>query len=84
MPYNMDALREASDRSGVPFGYIKRLVAAEGPDPQDPDGNNVMARQLAVVFDHHLAKCFADANPIDALRQFGFTETADALAEWVA
>jgi hypothetical protein len=84
MPYNMDALREASDRTGVPFGYMERLVAAEASTPEDPDGNNVMARQLTVVFDHHLAKCLADSDPIDALRQFGFTETADVLTEWAA
>lgn len=81
MAYNMDALREASDRTGVPFNYVERLVAAEGFDPQDPDGNNVLAKQLTVVFDHRLAKCLAGSDPIDALRQLGFTETANALAE---
>lgn len=79
MTRDLDELREASKRAGVPFDYLQRLAAAEENDPQDPAGNNTLAKQLTVVFDHHVAKCLADPDPIGALRRFGFEETADAL-----
>ncbi|MDQ0842386.1 hypothetical protein [Streptomyces sp. V1I6] len=79
MNYNADALREASERSGVPFGYLMRLAAAEERDPQDPEGNAVLGKQLTVVFDHYVAKCLAEPDPAAALRRFGFTESAAAL-----
>lgn len=78
MTYDMEALRKASERVGLPFGYMQRLAAADD-DPQDPAGDNTLARQIAVMFDHYLAKGLAGDDPIGALRQFGFEETADAL-----
>lgn len=81
MTHDVDALREASERAGVPFDYLQRLAAAEEFDPQDPEGNNTLAKQLTVVFDHHVAKCLAGPDPIGALRQFGFDESADALGK---
>lgn len=77
----MDAVREAAGRTGIPFGYLERLVAAEEFDPQDPDGNGTLAKQLTVVFDHYVAKCFLEPDPVGALRRAGFTEIADAVGE---
>ena len=79
MRLDADALREASERVGLPVAYIQRLAAAEDHDPQDPDGHNTLAKQLTVVFDHYIAKCLNDSDPVSALRRFGFEETADAL-----
>ena len=79
MTHDVDALREASERADVPFGYLRRLAAAEEHDPQDPDGNSTLAKQLTVVFDHYVARCLADGDPVGALRRSGFEETADAL-----
>lgn len=79
MAYDMEVLRKAANHSGVPFGYLSRLAAAEEFDPQDPGGNNTLAKQLTAVFDHHVAKCLATPDPAAALRQLGFTEAADAL-----
>lgn len=79
MSYDVETLREASEWSKVPFGYLQRLAAAEEHDPQDPDGNNTLAKQLTVIFDHSVAKCLADPDPVAALRRLGFTEVADAL-----
>ncbi|GHH87784.1 hypothetical protein [Streptomyces capitiformicae] len=81
MTHDVDALRDASERAGIPFDYLQRLAAAEDYDPQDPGGNNTLAKQLTIVFDHHVAKCLADADPIAALRRFGFDESAEALAK---
>jgi len=81
MAYTDDELREVSRRAGVPKGYLQRLLAAEDPDPQDPDGNNVLAKKLTIIFDHHVAKCLASSDPVGALRSAGFTEVADAIAE---
>lgn len=80
MTHDVDALREASERVGVPFGYLQRLSAAEENDPRDPGGNNILAKQLTVVFDHYVAKCLAEPDPIGALRRDGFIEAADALS----
>lgn len=80
MAYNMNALREAADRSGLPFDYLSRLASVEDFDPQDPEGNTTLVKQLTIVFDHYVAKCLASADPVAALRRAGFTETADALA----
>ncbi|MFH8926409.1 hypothetical protein ACH4D4_05075 [Streptomyces pristinaespiralis] len=79
MKYNADALCEASERSGVPLDYLMRLAAAEDHDPQDPEGNTVLGKQLTVVFDHYIAKCLTASNPVAALRECGFTESAAAL-----
>lgn len=81
MTHDVDALREASERSGVPFGYLRRLAAAEEADPQDPAGNHTLAKQITVVFDHYVAKCLADNDPIGALRRAGFIEAADTLSK---
>ncbi|MFI1485805.1 hypothetical protein [Streptomyces sp. NPDC020747] len=81
MAYTSEELRTTSERAGIPLDYLTRLVAADDHDPQDPDGNHVLLKKLVVVFDHHVAKCFASPDPVGALRQFGFEETADALAE---
>lgn len=78
MKYTADALREASEKSGVPFDYLMRLTAAEEHDHRD-EGDSVLAKQLAVIFDHYVAKCLADPDPMGALRRAGFAETADAL-----
>jgi hypothetical protein len=66
MTHDVDALREASERAGVPFDYLQRLAAAEEYDPQDPGGNNTLAKQLTVVFDHYVAKCLTGPDPISA------------------
>jgi hypothetical protein len=79
MTHDVDALREASERAGVPFDYLQRLAAAEEYDPQDPGGNSTLAKQLTVVFDHYVAKCLTGPDPISALRRSGFDETADAV-----
>ena len=79
MRHSADALREASERSGVPFDYLMRLAVAEEHDPEDPDGSTVLGKQLTVVFDHYIAKCLAAPDSAAALRQFGFTESAAAL-----
>jgi hypothetical protein len=81
MAYTEDELHELSRRAGVPLGYLQRLMAAEDPDPQDPEGNNILAKKLTIVFDHHVAKCLASPDPVGALRQFGFEEAADALGK---
>ncbi|MEV7364231.1 hypothetical protein [Streptomyces sp. NPDC091299] len=80
MAYTEDELRELSERAGVPQDYLQRLTAAEEPDPLDPRGDHILAKKLNIVFDHHLAKCIASPDPIGALREFGFSETADALS----
>lgn len=80
MTHDMDSLREASEQAGVPFGYLQRLVAAEEYDPQDPGGDSTLAKQITVIFDHYVARCLADDDPVGALRRSGFAETADALA----
>jgi len=79
MAYSTDELRETAERAGMPLDYLMRLQAAEERDPQDPDGNHTLQKQLTVVFDHHVAKCLASPDPVGALLQFGFTETAEAL-----
>jgi hypothetical protein len=81
MAYNMNALREAAARSGLPFDYLSRLASAEDFDPQDPEGNTTLAKQLTIVFDHYVAKCLASADPAAALRQAGFSEAAGALGD---
>jgi hypothetical protein len=79
MAYTEEELRELSRRAGVPQGYLQRLLDAEEHDLQDPEGDNVLAKKLTIVFDHHVARCLASPDPIGALRQFGFEESADAL-----
>lgn len=79
MNYADDELREAAERVGLSFDYLKRLTVAAEYDPQDPRGGNTLGKQLTVIFDHHLAKCLADPDPVASLRQFGFVETADAM-----
>ena len=79
MTYTADELRELSERAGVSATYLQRLMAADDYDPQDPEGHNTLAKKLAVIFDHHVAECLGSPDPIGALRQFGFEETADAL-----
>ncbi|GGM05766.1 hypothetical protein GCM10010099_22400 [Streptomyces cinereus] len=79
MAHTEEELREASERVGLPFSYIQRLMAADQYDPQDPRSHDTLGRQLTVVFDHYIAKCLAAPDPIAALRQLGFEETADAL-----
>ncbi|MFB6675621.1 hypothetical protein ACFCWG_24985 [Streptomyces sp. NPDC056390] len=81
MAYTEDELRELSRRAGVPQEYLQRLMSAEDHDPQDPEGNNILTKKLTIVFDHHVAKCLASPDPIAALRQFGFEETADAFGK---
>ncbi|KAB1979452.1 hypothetical protein [Streptomyces triticiradicis] len=78
MAYTEEELRAASEQAGLPFTYLHRLMAAER-DVQDPDYGNTLARQLTVVFDHYAAKCLAAPDPIAALREFGFEESADVL-----
>ncbi|MFJ8929207.1 hypothetical protein ACIRLA_21780 [Streptomyces sp. NPDC102364] len=73
-----------AERTNLPFDYLSRLLAVEDFDPQDPGGNATLAKQLTIVFDHHVAKCFASPDPISALHQAGFTEVADALAATLA
>lgn len=79
MTHDLDALREASARVGLPVRYIERLAAADQYDAQDPRSANALGRQLTVVFDHYIAKCLAAPDPIAALRQLGFEGIADAL-----
>jgi hypothetical protein len=79
MAYDENTLREASDRSGIPLGYLSRLLAAEEFDEQDPRGDTTLGKQLTVVFDHYVAKCLTAADPVAALKAMGFTETADAV-----
>jgi hypothetical protein len=81
MTHDLDALREASERVGLPFHYVQRLVEADQYDAQDPRSGDALGRQLTVVFDHYIAKCLAAPDPIAALRQLGFEETADALTK---
>ncbi|HEY9372599.1 hypothetical protein [Streptomyces sp.] len=78
MAYDMDRVREASEKSGVPFDYLARLIAAE-TSPDDPRGEGALVRQMTVVFDHYLAKSISGPNPIEDLKRFGFTETAEIL-----
>lgn len=80
MGYDVETLRAASDQSGIPIGYLTRWTAAEDFDPQDPEGNNTLAKQITVVFDHYAAKCLDNPDPIGALRKAGFIELADAIA----
>lgn len=77
MKRDMDALRDAAERVGLPFDYVQRLAAAEEHDP----GTSTLAKQLTVVFDHYMAKCLAAPDPIAALRDFGFEESAEMLAK---
>ncbi|MYX67338.1 hypothetical protein K388_05607 [Streptomyces sp. KhCrAH-43] len=79
MAYNSETLHAAANRSGIPFDYLARLQAAEAFDLDDPDGNNVLEKQMTVIFDHHLAKLLSSSDPVAALRSAGFTEAADAL-----
>ncbi|MER7517764.1 hypothetical protein [Streptomyces sp. NPDC126499] len=78
MAYDMEQRREAAERSGVPFEYLARLVAAEST-PDDPRGDGALIRQMTVVFDHHLAKALIGPDPIEDLKRFGFVETAEIL-----
>lgn len=79
MAYTDDELHDASNRAGLSFDYPKRLSVAAECDSSDPEWGAVTAKQLTVVFDHHMAKCFANPDPIGALRRLGFTDVADAI-----
>jgi hypothetical protein len=79
MAHTDEELREASARSGIPFDYIMRLKAAGEPTPDDPRADNALVKQFTVIFDHYVARSLTGTDPIGALRQFGLTETADAL-----
>ncbi|MFE1111319.1 hypothetical protein ACFW5U_36305 [Streptomyces rochei] len=81
MSRDLNALRDAADRVGLPFDYLQRLAQAEAPDPQDPEGTGTLAKQLTIVFDHYMAKCLANSDPVTALRDFGFEESAETLAK---
>lgn len=81
MAYTDDELRDASIRAGLSFDYLKRLATAADYDSSDPEWNAITAKQLTVVFDHHMAKCFTGPDPIGALRRMGFTEVAAAIEE---
>jgi len=79
MTYDTDRVREAAEKSGLPFDYLSRLVSAECT-PDDPRGEGALLRQMIVIFDHYLAKSLNGDSPAEGLAAFGFTETAAALA----
>lgn len=79
MAHTEEELREAAERVGLPFSYLQRLMAADQYDAQDPRSGDTLGRQLTVVFDHYVARCLTGPDPVTALRQLGFEETADAL-----
>jgi hypothetical protein len=79
MAYTDDELRNASNRAGISFDYIKRLSAAADCEPSDPEWGSVTEKQIVVIFDHHIAKCFTKPDPLGSLREMGFIEVADAI-----
>jgi hypothetical protein len=67
------------NRAGLSFDYLKRLSVAADCDSSDPEWGAITEKQIVVVFDHHMAKCFAGPDPLSRLRSMGFIEVADAI-----